>query len=51
MYSSNTGDEYNLQSGKKLNYLDNLKLPEEPGYRFELLEALLVKDSPPAILH
>jgi hypothetical protein len=33
-------------STKKFTYQDYLELPEEPGYRFEVLEGLLVKERP-----
>jgi excisionase family DNA binding protein len=32
-------------------YEDYLRIPEEPGYRFEILEGSLVKESSPAIHH
>lgn len=32
-------------------YEDYLKLPEEPGYRYEILEGYLVKDPSPSIQH
>lgn len=36
---------------KKFTYQDYLLLPEEPGYRFEVLEGLLVKEPSPNTIH
>ncbi|MCW3490649.1 Uma2 family endonuclease [Dethiobacter alkaliphilus] len=41
--------EYN--SDKKYTYEDYLQLPEEPGYRFEILEGTLVKEPSPNVMH
>ncbi len=35
----------------KYTYKDYLKLPEEPGYRYEILEGFLVKEPSPSIQH
>jgi len=45
------GAEYSVQSTKKFTYQDYLELPEEPGYRFEVLEGTLVKEPSPSVLH
>ena len=42
---------YKRDPGQKLTYQDYLKLPEEPGYRYEILEGVLVKDPSPAVIH
>jgi Uma2 family endonuclease len=36
---------------KVFSYQDYLKLPEEPGYRYEVLEGMLVKDPSPNVIH
>lgn len=36
---------------KPFTYRDYLKLPEEPGYRFEVLNGLLIKDPSPTVRH
>lgn len=46
--------EYHLDDGsalRKLTYQDYLQLPEEPGYRYEILDGILVKDPPPIVIH
>lgn len=40
---------YSKQGG--YTYEDYLKLPEEPGYRFEILEGFLVKEPSPSLQH
>ena len=42
---------YGSDPGKKLNYRDYCDLPEEPGYRYEVLEGILVKDPSPNVAH
>lgn len=41
--------EYSKQN--KYTYDDYLKIPEEPGYRFEILEGFLVKEPSPSVQH
>jgi len=36
---------------EKLTYQDYLNLPEEPGYRYEILEGMLVKEPSPNVPH
>ena len=36
---------------KKFTYQDYLQLPEEPGYRFEILEGTLIKEPSPNVMH
>ena len=43
--------EYKPETGEKFTYQDYLKLPDEPGYRFEVLDGVLVKDPSPNVLH
>lgn len=43
--------EYKVEPGNKLTYQDYLLLPEEPGYRYEILDGVLVKDPSPDVLH
>ncbi len=40
---------YSQQGG--YTYEDYLKIPEEPGYRFEILEGILVKEPSPSMHH
>ena len=37
--------------GKKLTYQDYLQLPDEPGFRFEILEGELIKEPSPNVMH
>jgi excisionase family DNA binding protein len=41
--------EYTKQNG--FTYDDYLKIPEEPGYRFEILDGALVKEPSPSVHH
>jgi Uma2 family endonuclease len=43
--------EYKTEPNKRFTYQDYLALPEEPGYRFEVLEGMLVKDPSPNVMH
>ncbi len=44
--------EYKEQdSNKKLTYQDYLLLPEESGYRFEILDGILIKEPSPNVMH
>ncbi|MGE5558820.1 MAG: Uma2 family endonuclease [Bacillota bacterium] len=43
--------DYKTESKKSFTYQDYLKLPEEPGYRFEVLEGMLVKEPSPNVPH
>ncbi len=36
---------------KKLTYQDYLELPEESGFRYEILDGILVKDPSPIVIH
>ncbi len=38
-------------SSKKLTYQDYLELPEEPGYRYEILDGMLIKEPAPNVMH
>ncbi|UNC93298.1 Uma2 family endonuclease [Candidatus Contubernalis alkaliaceticus] len=42
---------YKTETDKKYTYQDYLELPEEPGYRFEILEGILIKDPSPNVIH
>ena len=42
---------YKTEPPKKLTYQDYLDLPEEPGYRFEILEGILIKEPSPNVMH
>ncbi|MFU8794502.1 MAG: Uma2 family endonuclease [Dethiobacteria bacterium] len=43
--------EYNSGSGRKMTYADYCTLPEEPGYRYEVLDGVLVRDPSPNVPH
>ncbi len=43
--------EYKTKPAQKFTYQDYLKLPEEPGYRYEVLDGLLVKEPSPNVMH
>ena len=42
---------YKTEPAKRYTYQDYLKLPEEPGWRYEILEGMLVKDPSPDVMH
>ncbi len=42
---------YEAQPPKKLTYQDYLLLPEEPGYHYEILEGMLIKEPSPNVIH
>lgn len=44
------GHKVYLKQGK-YTYKDYLQIPEEPGYRFEILEGVLVKEPSPSLYH
>lgn len=39
------------QASGKLSYQDYLEMPEEPGYRLEILDGMLVKEPSPNVIH
>lgn len=44
--------EYGSEAAqKKLTYQDYLLLPEETGYRFEILDGMLIKEPSPNVIH
>lgn len=43
--------EYKTEPTRKLTYQDYLELPEEPGYRIEILEGILIKEPSPNVMH
>lgn len=42
---------YQSEPSKSYTYRDYLLLPEEPGYRFEVLEGMLIKEPSPSVIH
>jgi len=42
---------YESKPTKKLTYQDYLEIPEEPGYRFEILDGMLIKEPSPSVIH
>ncbi len=42
---------YNTENNNGFTYQDYLKLPEEPGYHYEILEGFLVKEPSPNVMH
>lgn len=49
--ASTKAAEYETEPAKRFTYQDYLGLPDEPGYRFEILEGLLVKEPSPNVRH
>ena len=43
--------DYKASANKKYTYQDYLEMPEEPGYRLEILEGMLVKEPSPNVPH
>ncbi len=43
--------QYHHDPEKKYTYKDYLEMPEEPGFRFEILEGLLVREPSPGVRH
>ena len=43
--------QYQADNEKPFTYQDYLQLPDEPGYRYEVLEGILVKDPSPNVMH
>ena len=44
-------EEYEVESEKELTYDDYLNLPDEPGYRFEVLDGMLIREPSPNVMH
>jgi len=42
---------YETEEPRKLTYQDYLLLPEEPGYHFEILDGMLIKEPAPNVMH
>ncbi len=42
---------YETKPVQKLTYQDYLDIPEEPGYRFEILDGMLIKEPSPSVMH
>lgn len=42
---------YATDTTRKYTYQDYLEIPDEPGYRFEILEGLLIKEPAPNVMH
>lgn len=43
--------QYQREKGKPFTYQDYLQLPDKPGYRYEVLEGILVMDPSPSVIH
>ena len=43
--------QYETKAANKLTYQDYLEIPDEPGYRFEILDGMLVKEPSPIVIH
>ncbi len=43
--------QYVSKPVKKLTYQDYLEIPDEPGYRFEILDGMLIKEPSPNYIH
>ncbi len=46
-----TKGSYQSKGGKEYTYQDYLEMPEEPGYSFEILDGVLVKEPAPNVPH
>jgi len=46
-----SSNQYQRKKGKPFTYQDYLQLPDKPGYRYEVLEGILVKDPSPSVMH
>jgi excisionase family DNA binding protein len=44
-------DSTPYQGNKKLTYADYARLPEEPGYRYEVIDGVLLRDPSPSVHH
>lgn len=44
-------NSYQPEPGKSYTYQDYLLLPEEPGFRFEVLDGVLIKEPSPSVIH
>ncbi|CFX42871.1 Nuclease, putative, TT1808 [Syntrophomonas zehnderi OL-4] len=42
---------YDTKPTKKLTYQDYLVIPEEPGYRYEILDGMLIREPSPNVVH
>lgn len=42
---------YTTEPAKKLTYQDYLELPDEPGYHYEILDGMLVREPAPNVIH
>ncbi len=42
---------YKIEPSKPFTYQDYLTLPEEPGYHFEILKGILIKEPAPNVMH
>ncbi len=42
---------YDTRDSKKLTYDDYLLLEDEPGYRFEIIDGMLIKEPSPNVIH
>lgn len=43
--------QYKKEPPKEFTYQDYLLLPEEPGYRYEVLKGMLIKEPSPNVMH
>ncbi len=43
--------QYDPKQSEKLTYQDYLDMPWEPGYRFEILDGVLIKEPAPSVMH
>jgi len=46
-----SASRYEAKPARKLTYQDYLEIPDEPGYRFEILDGMLIKEPSPSYLH
>ncbi len=43
--------EYSLKNDRLYTYQDYLNMPDEPGFRLEILDGILVKEPSPSVMH
>ena len=44
-------NDYSADDKKRYTYQDYLELPDEPGYRYEILDGVLIKEPSPNVMH
>lgn len=50
-YVKEQSPDYKSREEGVLTYQDYLKIPDEPGYRYEILDGILIKEPSPSVIH